>query len=78
MKGTVIERQKPEVLLEIKDENCQYYPLECLLSGVEWPKNVDPKAREQYLTDEEFQSVFNMSKVILLHISILKILMFIN
>lgn len=43
-----------------------YYPLCALVSGVEWPPGVPPAKREQFLCPSEFESVFGMSKVVIL------------
>ena len=45
---------------EVKDG---YYPLKSLLTGVSWPPDVDPCKREQYLSEEEFEKTFGMTKV---------------
>ncbi|CAG9466506.1 unnamed protein product [Pedinophyceae sp. YPF-701] len=39
-----------------------HYPYEALKAGREWPSDVNPAAREQYLTEEDFLEVFGMSK----------------
>ena len=39
-----------------------FYPLEALKQGVEWPKEVNPAKREQFLSPDDFEKVFNMSK----------------
>jgi hypothetical protein len=56
IKGTIIERQA--VVEYISD----YYPYDALKSGVQWPGNVDPSHREQFLSDDDFRALFNMSK----------------
>lgn len=58
MKGTVLERTPPRVT----SQDADYYPLEALQEGVAWPKNVDPKNREKYLSDEDFEKTFDMTK----------------
>ena len=67
--GSIVEPIKIENLKET-DSNCiidnnngnNYYPLKFLLQGVEWPQDVDVSKREQYLTPDEFQMTFRMSK----------------
>lgn len=39
-----------------------FYPYEALRVGVNWPSDVPPQQREQYLSPEEFISIFGMSK----------------
>jgi hypothetical protein len=36
--------------------------LEVLVSGVQWPADVDPTAREQRLPDAQFEQLFGMPK----------------
>jgi hypothetical protein len=36
--------------------------LEMLVSGVRWPADVDPAAREQRLPDAQFEQLFGMRK----------------
>jgi len=38
------------------------YSYEMLKTGKAWPDDVDPTKRESYLTDDEFKTVFKMSK----------------
>ena len=38
------------------------YPYKALKEGMLWPNDVDPTRREQYLSDIEFENVFNMTK----------------
>jgi len=38
------------------------YPLECLLSSVAWPSDVDPARRERSLHEDEFVALFQMGK----------------
>lgn len=59
-KGEVIEREG----IGYGEHNSinGFYPVEALMKGVQWPKNVDPTKREEYLTPEEFVTVFKMSK----------------
>jgi hypothetical protein len=57
LKGSILEREKPAIT-ELSD----YYPLEALLQGLEWPSNVDPANREKCLTDEVFVAVFGRTK----------------
>ena len=59
-KGEVIEREG--VGYEEYNSIDGYYPVEALIKGVRWPKNVDPSKREEYLSPEDFASVFRMSK----------------
>lgn len=58
-KGTVLE--KPSCVDVGQNENGEY-PLRALLQGVEWPAGVDVSKREQYLSAEEFLSVFRITK----------------
>ena len=58
MKGSVVERDTPKV----EREDLPFYPLEALVQGVAWPKNVDPANREQFLSDSDFFDVFHMTK----------------
>lgn len=59
LKGTILEPTSTCV----SDENMKLgkYPLAALRQGVAWPAGVDPTRREEYLIDEEFQSVFKMT-----------------
>lgn len=57
LKGTVLEREKPKIT-ELSD----FYPIEVLRQGVEWPSNVDPANREKFLSDDDFLTVFKMTK----------------
>jgi hypothetical protein len=57
LKGTVIEPTQVEVAAT---NGC--YPLEALIQGVAWPKDVDPAKRETYLSDDDFCNVFRMSR----------------
>lgn len=59
MKGTVLERVTPNIPYE---KDSPYYPLELLVEGVQWPGNVDPANRERFLSDDDFFSVFDMTK----------------
>ena len=43
--------------------NSGFYPFAALVAGVKWPDIVDPARREQYLDDDEFESIFKMTKV---------------
>lgn len=58
LKGTVLER----ISAPVNEENTDYYPLACLVKGVAWPANVDPANREQFLCDDDFFNVFDISK----------------
>ena len=58
MRGSLIDR---EIIQCHKDEN-GFYPYNALKCGVEWPKDVVVTKREEYLSDQEFQHVFKMSK----------------
>lgn len=44
------------------DEDSEYFPLEVLEQGAQWPKRVDPGRREAYLSDQDFFQVFQMTK----------------
>ena len=57
-KGVIIDRVK----LEIPSSSDNFYPLEFLLQGVEWPASVIPNKREEYLSDKDFESLFKISK----------------
>ena len=39
-----------------------FYPYEMLIQGVVWPTDVDPTKREQYLSNEDFHQIFDISK----------------
>lgn len=60
LKGTIVE---PTLSCAITDENIKsgHYPLAALLQGAAWPAGVDPARREEFLSPEDFQSVFHMS-----------------
>lgn len=60
LKGTIIE----PTAYTVTDDNVKsgYYPLAALIQGAAWPAGVDPIRREDYLSPEDFQSVFHMSK----------------
>ena len=57
--GAVVERRKSTVDFETGGE---FYPLDALLRGAEFPKGVDPKNREKYLTDDHFLTTFGMRR----------------
>ena len=38
------------------------YPLSMLMAGMQWPADVDPAHRDQYLSNDEFEAVFGMSR----------------
>ena len=59
-KGEVIEREG--IGYEEHNSINGFYPIEALAKGVQWPKNVDPTKREEYLSPEDFVTVFKMSK----------------
>ena len=40
----------------------QCYPPSALYRGVQWPKEVDPKRREDWLSDADFLTVFGISR----------------
>lgn len=48
--------------VEISKSSSHFYTLEQLTSGKDWPSDIDPTQREQYLSEETFQSVFGVSK----------------
>lgn len=56
--GSVLAKPKPPEATSSGD----FYSLESLQIGVQWPQHVNPTQREMYLSDEDFQSVFGMSK----------------
>ena len=37
------------------------YPLSMLTAGMQWPADVDPAHRDQYLSNDEFEAVFGMT-----------------
>jgi hypothetical protein len=57
LKGTVLDRTSVAHI-----ENSDFYPLEALLHGVAWPRNVKSDSREQFLSSGDFHIVFGMSK----------------
>lgn len=57
LKGTVLEKETFTV-----SELSDFYPVEALRQGVEWPSNVDPANRERHLSDDDFKKVFKMTK----------------
>lgn len=61
--GTVLDAKEytPE-----SDDNIghdRFYPVKALVQGVKWPEGINPVHREQYLCDEEFESIFGMRKL---------------
>jgi hypothetical protein len=38
------------------------YPLRALVAGVQWPADVDPKQREDHLSEADFSAVFGMTR----------------
>jgi len=46
---------------KIEVGNGNYFPYSSLIQGKSWPEGIDPTKREQYLSPEEFQTVFKMS-----------------
>ena len=59
-KGEVIEREG--IGYEERNPIDGFYPIEALTKGVQWPKSVDPTKREEYLSPEDFVTVFGMPK----------------
>ena len=59
-KISVLQRQIPKVT----KSSSGFYPLDSLKAGVEWPPEVAavPAQRERFLSEEDFQLVFRMSK----------------
>jgi hypothetical protein len=57
LKGSIIELTRVEY-----DENSEYFPLEVLIQGAQWPKKVEVDKRENYLSPEDFHKVFKMTK----------------
>lgn len=57
--GVVLQ---PEQITHAEQTREGYYPLASLLQGVEWPSNVDPSRREDYLDPEEFLGIFGMTR----------------
>lgn len=57
LKGSPLERTVVDFV-----EGSEFYPLNALEAGVEWPKNVEAHRREAYLSDEDFFRVFGMTK----------------
>lgn len=67
--GSVLDKQVTEystyVVPSSDDDEASgqvYFPVEALLAGVEWPKGIDPSRRESWLTDEDFEKVFKMTR----------------
>jgi hypothetical protein len=57
--GIVLQAEK---LVDVQQSREGYYPLAALLQGVEWPDNVDPSRREEYLDPQEFEHIFGMTR----------------
>lgn len=57
MKGEVLER--PVVAF---DPNAKTFPYEALKAGVAWPPIVDPTKREEFLSDDDFCTIFKMTR----------------
>jgi len=57
-RGSAIEPTKVEVVA--RDDGS--FPLYSLISGVKWPESVAPDRRESYLSNDEFEQVFCMTK----------------
>ena len=38
------------------------YPLYMLMTGMQWPADVDPAHRDQYLSNNEFEAIFGMTR----------------
>ena len=62
--GQIIERELYRQTSDEKKlvERHGIYPYEALKQGRLWPGDVDVTKREQYLSDSEFGSIFNMTK----------------
>ena len=56
--GSPVEPQR--VSFETREDGT--FPYEALKSGVAWPAGVEVSRRESYLNEEEFRTVFGMSK----------------
>ena len=63
--------QEQERVKQLANEELTVYPYSVLIVGEEveseaerqpYPKDVDPKRREYHLSDEEFKTVFKMTK----------------
>jgi len=57
-RGSALEPTK----VEFEKRSDGTFPLAALVAGVAWPEGVIPDKREMYLSDEEFASVFKMTK----------------
>lgn len=61
--GSIVDRSPTIYSEQIDGENePTYYPYEALIAGIKWPPAVDPKRREDWLSDDEFVKYFKMSK----------------
>lgn len=56
--GSPVEPQRVD--FETREDGT--FPYEALKSGVAWPEGVEVSRRESYLNDEEFRTVFGISK----------------
>jgi len=62
--GSVVDRQDSEFSnMSAASGDKTFFPLEALLQGKKWPIGIDPKRREDYLSDDEFLKVFGMEKM---------------
>ncbi len=48
---------------ELYNSRDGFYSYEALKSGVVWPENVDCTKRESYLSEDDFEKIFSVSKV---------------
>ena len=58
LKGTIIE--PVQISCEKTDDGS--YPVQVRVQGAAWPADVNPSKREEYLSDQDFVSVFKMTK----------------
>jgi len=68
IKGRVLEPEAPlepdaTVMVARAADGSGVYPYARLKAGVLWPDDVNPKAREAHLSDQEFEEVFGLDRV---------------
>jgi len=59
--GTVLGKSST-IFSDLSVHESKYFPLDALVAGVTWPKGVDPRKREDWLSDDDFTRLFKMSK----------------
>lgn len=56
--GSIIE----PMFVESSRDNKGFYSIDSLIQGVKWPNDVDATRREEYLSPEDFEHIFKMTK----------------